>query len=125
MYHKEGGGFCFVYLPLDAAVDILSKKAIDVFFLDGTNAFGEHRSLKFTDSAENIVPPATQIKVYLERNGLYLSQTYFVVHSKCDLLDYILSILMIFRLTIVLILLTIYNSQDILTWHLHHCKLFQ
>ena len=120
MYHKEGGGFCFVYLPLDAAVDILSKKAIDVFFLDGTNVFGEsreHRSLKFTDSAENIVPPATQIKIYLERNGLYLSQTYFVVHSKCDLLDYILSILMIFRLTIVLILLSIY--------HLHHCKLFQ
>ena len=68
----------------------LSKKAIDVFFPEGTNAFGEkreHCSLRFTDSAENIVPPATQIKVYLEEKGLYLSRTYFVVHSKCDLLD--------------------------------------
>ena len=87
---KKGGGFRFVYLPLDATVDTLSKKAIDVFFPEGTNAFGEkreHCSLRFTDSAENIVPPATQIKVYLEEKGLYLSRTYFVVHSKCDLLD--------------------------------------
>ena len=33
------------------------------------------------------MPPATQIKVYLEKKGLYLSQTSFVVHSRCDLLD--------------------------------------
>ena len=63
-------------------------------FLDGTNAFGEkreHCSLRFKDSAENIVAPATQIKIYLEKKGLYLSRTYFVVHSKCDLvgLDFI------------------------------------
>ena len=86
---KKRGGLHFVYLPLDATVDTLSKKAIDVFFPDGTNAFGEkreHCSLMFMDSAESIVPPATQIKVYLEKKGLYLSQTYFVVHSKCDLL---------------------------------------
>ena len=60
------------------------------FFPEGTNTFGEereHYSLRFTDSAENTVPPATQIKVYLERKGLYLSRTYFVLHSKCDLLD--------------------------------------
>ena len=87
---KEGGGFRFVYLPLDATVDTLSKKAIDLFFPDGTNAFVEKReyfSLRFTDSVENIVPLATKIKVYLEKKGLYLSRTYFVVHSKCDLLD--------------------------------------
>ena len=87
---KKGGGFCFVYLPLDATVDTLSKKAIDLFFPDGTNAFGkkrEHCSLRFTDAAENIVLPATQIKVYLEKKGLYLSRTYFVANSKCDLLD--------------------------------------
>ena len=61
-----------------------------MFFPDGTNAFGEKReqcSLRVTDSAENIVPPATQITVYLERKGLYLSQTYFVVHYKRDILD--------------------------------------
>ena len=78
-----------VYLPLNATVDTLSKKAIDVFFLEGTNTFGEkreHCSLRFTDSAENIVPPATRIKVYLERKDLYLSQTCFVVYSKYDLL---------------------------------------
>ena len=87
---KKGGGFRLVYLPLDATVDTLSKKAIDLFFLDDTNAFGEkreHSSLRFTDSVENIVPPATEIKVYLEKKGLYLSRTYSVVHSKCDLLD--------------------------------------
>ena len=40
-----------------------------MFFPDGTNAFGEkreHCSLRFMDSAENIAPPATQIKVYLD-----------------------------------------------------------
>ena len=91
LYRKEKGcGFHFVYLPLDATVDTLSKKAIDVFSPDGTNAFGEkreHCSLRFTDSAENLVPPTTHIKNYLDRKGLYLSRTYFVVYSKYDLLD--------------------------------------
>ena len=88
--HKKGGHFCFAYLPLNATVDTLSKKAIDVFFPEGTNLSGEmreHCSLRFTDSAENVVSPATQIKVYLEWKVLYLSRTYFVVYSKCDLLD--------------------------------------
>ena len=70
LYRKEKGcGFHFVYLPLDATVDTLSKKAIDVFSPDGTNAFGEkreHCSLRFTDSAENLVPQTTQIKNYLD-----------------------------------------------------------
>ena len=38
---------------LNATVGILSKKAIDVFLPDGSNAFGEkceHCSLRFTDS---------------------------------------------------------------------------
>ena len=68
---KKGCGFHFVYLPLDATVDTLSKKAIDVFSPDGPNAFGEKRdycSLRFTDSAENLVPPTTQIKDYLDKN---------------------------------------------------------
>ena len=89
MPQKKGGGFRFVYLPLDATVDTLSKKAIDLFFPDGTT-FGEkreHCSLRFTDSTENVAPPATQIKVYLEKKNLHLSRTYFVAHSKCDLLD--------------------------------------
>ena len=41
---------------------------MDVFFPDGTNEFGEKReqcSLRFTDSAENIVPPAKQINAHL------------------------------------------------------------
>ena len=64
----EGGGFQFLYLPLDDAVDTLSKKAMDVFSPDGTNEFGEKReqwSLRFTDSAENVVPPSKQINAYL------------------------------------------------------------
>ena len=47
---KRGGGFRFAYLQLDVTVDTLSKKALDVFFPDGTNTFGkkpEHFSLKF------------------------------------------------------------------------------
>ena len=39
-----------MYLPLNAAVDTLSKKAIDVVFPEGTNAFGEkeeHCNLRF------------------------------------------------------------------------------
>ena len=60
--------FQFLYLPLDDTVDTLSKKAMDVFFPDGTNEFGEKReqcSLSFTDSAENIVPPSKQINAHL------------------------------------------------------------
>ena len=90
LYHKKSGGFRLVYLPLDAIVDTLSRKAIDVFFHDGINAFGEKREhcrLRFTDSAENIVPPAIQIKVCLDRKGLYLLRTFFFVHSKYDLLN--------------------------------------
>ena len=76
--HKKGGQFCFAYLPLNATVDTLSKKAIDVFFPEGTNASGEmreHCSLRFTDSAENIVSPATQIKVCLEKSCIYHEHT--------------------------------------------------
>ena len=61
---------------------------MDVFFPDGTNEFGEKReqcSLRFTDSAENIVPASKQINAHLQRKGLYLSWTYFVIHYKCDL----------------------------------------
>ena len=90
LYHKKGGGFRFIYLSLDPIVDTLSRKAIDVFFPDGTNASGEkrqHCSLRFTNSAENTVPPDTQIKVCLDRKDLYLLRTYLLVHSKCDLLN--------------------------------------
>ena len=73
LYHKKGDGFCFVYLPSNATVDTLSRAEIDVFFPDGANACGEkhdHCSLRLTGSAENIVPPAAPIKVYLEKKIL-------------------------------------------------------
>ena len=38
--HKKKVVDFAVYLPLDATVDTLSKKAIDLFFPDGTNEFG-------------------------------------------------------------------------------------
>ena len=61
-----------------------------MLFPDDINAFGEkreHCSLRFTGSAKNIVPPATQIKVYLWRKDLHVSRPYFVVHTNCVLLD--------------------------------------
>ena len=45
--------FALSTFQLDVTVGILSKKAIDVFFPEGTYAFGEkceHRSLRLTDS---------------------------------------------------------------------------
>ena len=62
-----------------------------MFFPDGTNVFGEkreHGSLRFTGSAENIVPPDAPIKgLSREKKCLHLSQIYLVVHSKCNFLD--------------------------------------
>ena len=91
LYQKKEGwwiSLCLTAIRCDCRYFV--KKSKICVFPDGTNAFGkkrEHCSLRFVDSAKNIVLPATQIKVYLERKGLYLSRAYFVVHSKCDLLD--------------------------------------
>ena len=46
-------------------------------------------NIKFTDSADNFVPPKITLRSYLEEKGQYLSRTYFVVHSRCDIFDFI------------------------------------
>ena len=86
--------FCFVrnqeYIGRKVDFTLFTCHQVLLQIPDGANAFGEKReqcSLRVTDSAENIVPPATQIKVYLEGKVLHLSRTYFGVHPKCDLLD--------------------------------------
>ena len=89
-----------------------------MLFPDGINAFGEkceHCSLSFANSAKNIVPPATQIKVYLERKGSHLSRSYFAVHSKCVLLDLDFINSDDISIDYILLLLKIYNSQYMLT----------
>ena len=46
-------------------------------------------NIRFTDSADNFLPPKTTLRIYLEEKGQYLSRTYFVVHSRCDIFDFI------------------------------------
>ena len=46
-------------------------------------------SIRFTDSTDNFLPPKTTLRSYLEDKGQYLSRTYFVVHSRCDVFDFI------------------------------------
>ena len=89
---RKGGGFRYVYLPLDATIEVLQAKAVNIFFPEGTNSFMEKLSecnIRFTDSADNFLPPKTTLRSYLEENGQYLSRTYFVVHSRCDIFDFI------------------------------------
>ena len=46
-------------------------------------------NIRFTDSPNNFLPPKTTLRNYLEEKGQHLSQTYFVVHSRCDIFDFI------------------------------------
>ena len=46
-------------------------------------------NIRFPDSADNLEPPKTTLRSYLEEKGQYLSRTYFVVHSRCDILDFL------------------------------------
>ena len=85
-------GFRYIYLPLDATIEVLQAKAVNIFFPEGTNSFMEKLSecnIRFTDSADNFLPPKTTLRNYLEEKGQYLSRTYFVVHSRCDIFDFI------------------------------------
>ena len=82
---KKGGGFRFIHLALGATVEDLKKKATEVFFLDSVNHFGEKADeciMTFTDAGDNIVTAEMSIKDCLHKKGLYLSRTYFVMHSR-------------------------------------------
>ena len=46
-------------------------------------------NIRFTDSADNFVSPKITLRSYLEEKRQYLSWTYFVVHSRCDIFDFI------------------------------------
>ena len=88
----KGGGFRYIYLPLYATIEVLQAKAVNIFFPEGTNSFMEKLSecnIKFTDLADNFVPPKITLRSYLEEKGQYLSRTYFAVHSRCDIFDFI------------------------------------
>ena len=89
---RKGGSFRYIYLPLDATIEVLQAKAINIFFPEVTNSFMEKLSecnIRFTDSADNFLPPKTTLRSYLEEKGQYLSRTYFFVHSRCDIFDFI------------------------------------
>ena len=50
---KKGGGLRFIHLALEATIEELKKKAIEVFFPDSVNHFGEKADeciLTFTDA---------------------------------------------------------------------------
>ena len=82
---KKGGGFRFIHLALEATVEDLKKRAIEVFFPDSVNHFGEKADeciLTFTDVGDNLVTAEMTIKDCLHKKALYLSRTYFVMHSR-------------------------------------------
>ena len=89
---RKGGGFRYIYLPSDATIEVLQAKAVNTFFPECTNSFMEKVSecnIRFTDSADNFLPRKTTLRSYLEEKGQYLLRTYFVVHSRCDIFDFI------------------------------------
>ena len=66
---KKGGGFRYIYLPLDATIEVLQAKTVNIFFPEGTNSVMEKLpecNIRFTDSADNFLPPKTTLKIYLE-----------------------------------------------------------
>ena len=91
---KKGGGFRFIHLAFEATVESLKKKAIEVFFSWQHEPFsweGWWMIQTFTDARGNIVTAEISIKDYLHKKGLYLSRTYFAMHSRNGvLLDLVL-----------------------------------
>ena len=70
---KKCGGFSFINLALEATIEDLKKKAIEVFFPDSMNHFGEKADeciLTFTDAGDNIGTTEMSIKDYLHKKGL-------------------------------------------------------
>ena len=89
---RKDGGFRYIYLPIDATIEVVQAKAVNIFFPEGTNSSIEKLSewnIRFTDSADNFLPPKTTLRSYLKEKGQYMSRTYFVVHSRCDIFDFI------------------------------------
>ena len=41
---RKDGGFRYIYLPLDATIEVLQAKAVNIFFPGGTNFFMEKLS---------------------------------------------------------------------------------
>ena len=82
---KKSGRFRFIHLALKATIEDLKKKAIEVLFSDSVKRFGEKADeciLTFTHAGDNIVTTEISIKDHLHKKGLYLSRTYFVMHSR-------------------------------------------
>ena len=69
---RKSGSFRYIYLPLDATIEVIQAKAVNIFFPEGTNSFMEKLSecnIRFTDSADNFLPPKTTLRSYLEEKG--------------------------------------------------------
>ena len=84
---RKSGGFRYIYLPLDATIEVIQAKAVNIFFPEGTNSFMEKLSecnIRFTDSADNFLPPKTTLRSYLEEKG----HTLLYIHSRCDIFDF-------------------------------------
>ena len=55
------------------------------FFPSGSNSFGkkvQDCSVSFTDATGNILNPQMSLRHFVKERGLYVSQTYFILHSK-------------------------------------------
>ena len=46
-------------------------------------------NIRFIDSADNFVPSKTTLTSYLAEKEQYLLGTYFAVHSRCEIIDFI------------------------------------
>ena len=56
---RKGGGFRYIYIPLDATIEVLQAKAENIFFPEGTNSFVEKLSecnIRFASRNESLTP---------------------------------------------------------------------
>ena len=91
---RNGGGYRFIMLNENESFSSLKEKSTELYFPEGKNFFDENLnecSTSMTDASDQPLDDTLSMKDYLTQNGIYISKTYFIFHSKTNnfSLDYI------------------------------------
>ncbi|XP_057293155.1 uncharacterized protein LOC130621818 [Hydractinia symbiolongicarpus] len=87
---KHGGGHRFVVVNDFDTVESIKEKAINHYFPEGTNFFGESRNdceITIRDASGVAIDESLTLKDCLKNRGVYISKFYFVLHTKYGYFD--------------------------------------
>ena len=85
--HKFGGGYRFSMMEENIKVEKLKEQACNLFFPNGRNSYGElleSCQMMLTDAGDTEINDNMILKEYLDRRGIYVSRTYFVLKTKYE-----------------------------------------